>query len=152
LRQTRERAFSPARIEVRLAPRPHPAIGAILLELILLSGLVPVPMAPAIALVAVLWVKTGLWLPLYGLSKLEMRPCEYLRDGLLQPLIATAVSIAALLTIDRVLPEQSVHWLARLVLLTVVVTASFVAISLQKETGELVVAIRRRLRSGVQQV
>ena len=126
-------------------------ISAILLELILLNGLVPVPMAPAIALVAVLWVKTGLWLPLYGLSKLELRPYEYLRDGLLQPLIATAVSIAALLTIGRILPEQSVHWLARLVLLTVVVMASFVAISLQKETAELIVAIRRRFRSGVQQ-
>lgn len=120
------------------------AAGAILLELILLQGFVATPMAPAIALVVVLWAYMGLWLPSYGLSKLGIRPYEYLKSSVYQPLIASVVAIAALWALGSILPKESTHWLVMLIISTAVVTASFTAISLRKETAYLVIAARRR--------
>jgi len=121
------------------------AISAILLELILLQGFVAVPMAPAIALVVVLWAYMGLWLPFYGLHKLGIRPYEYLKDSLSQPLAASVVSITALWVLSRVLLRGNVHWIVALTLSTVVVMVSFTAISLRKETADLILAVRRKL-------
>ena len=121
------------------------ALIAILLELVLLRGFVAVPMAPAIALVVVLWAKTGLWLPLYGLHKLEIRPFEYLKDSLYQPLAASIVSIAVILVLNSVLPKGTVHWLVMLVLATVVVMVTFTFISMRKEAVDLFLAVRTRL-------
>ena len=123
------------------------ALIAILMELILLRGFVTVPMAPAIALVVVLWAKTGLWLPLYGLHKLGIRPYEYLKDSLYQPLAASIVSIAIIWVLNSVLLKGTVHWLVMLVLATLIVTASFTVISLRKETVDLIVTVRKRFRS-----
>ncbi len=120
------------------------ALIAILLELVLLRGFVTVPMAPAIALVIVLWAKTGLWLPFYGLQKLGIRPYEYLKDSLYQPLAASVVSIIALWVLNSVLLRGNVHWMVALTLSTVVVMASFTVISLRKETADLIVAVRKR--------
>ena len=120
------------------------AVGAILLELILLRGFVTIPMAPAIALVVALWAYMGLWLPFYGLHKLGIRPYEYVKDSLLAPLIAALVSVAALWLLNRAVPKDSVHWAAMLIVSTVIVMASFMAISLRAETAELVVAARKR--------
>jgi O-antigen/teichoic acid export membrane protein len=122
------------------------AVSAIVLVLILLQGFVPIPipMAPAIVLVAVLWAHIGLWLPLYGLRKLGIRRCEYLKDSLYQPLIASIVAIAVLWVLGSILPKQSSHWLVMLVISAAVVVASFTAISLRKEAADLVVAARRR--------
>jgi len=119
------------------------ATSAILLELILLQGFVAIPMAPAIALVVVLWAYMGLWLPFYGLRKLGIRPYEYLKDSLYQPLVASVVSIIVLLVLNSVLPEGSVHWLVMFILSTVVVIAGFTAISLRKETADLILAVRK---------
>ena len=120
------------------------AAGAILLELILLQGFVAIPMAPAIAMVVVLWAYMGFWLPSYGLSKLGIRPYEYLKSSVYQPLIASMVAIAALWALGSVLPKESTNWLVTLIISTAVVSASFTAISLRKETADLVVAVRRR--------
>ena len=120
------------------------ALIAVLVELILLRGFVAVPMAPAIALVVVLWLKTGLWLPFYGLRKLGISPYDYLKDSLYQPLAASVVSIIVLLVLNSVLTKGSVHWLVMLVLAGVIVMASFTAISLRKETADLIVAVRKR--------
>lgn len=120
------------------------ALIAILLELVLLRGFVTVPMAPAIALVIVLWAKTGLWLPFYGLHKLGIRPYEYLKDSLYQPLAASLVSITALWVLSSVMLRGNVHWMVMLILSTVVVMAIFTAISLRKETADLIVAVRKR--------
>ncbi len=119
------------------------ALIAVLLELVLLRGFVAVPMAPAIALVVVVWVKTGLWLPFYGLQKLGIRPYEYLKDSLYQPLAASLVSIIALWVLNSVLLRGNVHWMVTLTLSTVVVMASFTVISLQKETADLILAVRK---------
>jgi FlaA1/EpsC-like NDP-sugar epimerase len=120
------------------------ALIAVLLELILLRGFVTVPMAPAIALVVVLWAKTGIWLPLYGLHKLGIRPYEYLKDSLYQPLAASVVSITALWVLSSVLLRGNVHWMVMLTLSIVVVMASFTAISLPKEMADLIVVVRKR--------
>ncbi len=120
------------------------ALIAVLLELILLRGFVTVPMAPAIALVVVLWAKTGIWLPFYGLHKLGIRPYEYLKDSLYQPLAASVVSITALWVLSSVLLRGNVHWILMLTLSIVVVMASFTAISLPKETADLIVVVRKR--------
>ena len=125
------------------------AVSAIVLVLILLQGFVDdIPMAPAIAVVVALWAYMGLWLPLYGLYKLGIRPYEYLRESLLTPLTAALVSIAALWVFNRhVVPKDSVHWSVMLLVSTVIVMTSFVAISLRSETADLVVAARRRFES-----
>jgi len=101
-------------------------------------------MAPAIALVVVLWVYMGFWLPSYGLSKLGIRPYEYLKSSVYQPLIASVVAIAALWALGSILPKENTNWMVMLIISTAVVSASFTAISLRKETADLVVAVRRR--------
>jgi len=121
------------------------ALIAILLELVLLHGFVTIPMAPAIALVVVLWAKTGLWLPFYGLHKLGIRPYEYLKDSLYQPLAASVVSIAVLWILSRALPRGTIHWPVMLIMAIVVVTAIFTVISLRREAADLFLAARTRL-------
>ncbi|MDT8303392.1 MAG: MATE family efflux transporter [Sedimentisphaerales bacterium] len=121
--------------------------GAIILELILLQGFVSVPMAASIALVIALSAYMGLWLPIYGLRKLGIHPSEYLKDSLSQPLAASLVSIAALLILSSILPKENVHWVLMLTLSIVIVIVSFTAISLRKETGELIAAVRNKYRS-----
>ena len=124
------------------------AASAIVLVLILLQGFVDdIPMAPAIAVVVALWAYMGLWLPLYGLYKLGIRPYEYLRESLLTPLTAALVSIAALWALGSILPKENIHWLVMLIVSAAVVAVSFTAISLRKETADLVVAARRRFES-----
>jgi len=87
-------------------------------------------------------------LPFYGLRKLGIRPYEYLRESLLTPLTAALVSIAALWVFNRhVVPKDSVHWSVMLLVSTVIVMTSFVAISLRSEAADLVVAARRRFES-----
>ena len=120
------------------------AVSAIILELILLQIFVAIPMAPAIALVVVLWGYMGLWLPLYGLHKLGIRPYEYLKDSLSQPLAASLVSITTLWVLSRFLLRGNVHWIVMLTLSTIIVISSFTAISLRKETADLILAARKR--------
>lgn len=123
------------------------AIIAIILELILLQGFVSVPLAPSIALAVVLWAYMGLWLPLYGLRKLEMHPYEYLKDSLSQPLAASLVSITAMWVLSSILPKENVHWVLMLTLSIVIVIASFTAISLRKETADFIAAVRKKYES-----
>jgi O-antigen/teichoic acid export membrane protein len=123
------------------------AVGAIILELILLQGFASVPLAPSIALVVALWAYMGLWLPIHGLRKLGMHPYEYLKDSLSGPLAASLVSIAALWVLNGILPRGTIYWPAMLILAAVVVTASFTAISLRKETADLIAAVRKKYES-----
>jgi hypothetical protein len=122
------------------------AAGAIVIELILLQGFVSVPMAPSIALVIVLGAYMGFWLPLHGLRKLEIHPYEYFKDSLSQPLAASLVSIAALWILRSIIPRGTIHWLVMLILAALVVTASFTAISLRKETADLIAAVRKKYK------
>lgn len=123
------------------------AIGAISLELILLQGFVAIPMAPAIAIVVALWAYMGIWLPVYGLYKLGIRPVEYFKDSLYQPLAASIVSIAALWVLNNVVPKDSVHRSVMIIVSAAIVTTIFTAISLRQEASDTVVAIGRRFAS-----
>jgi Na+-driven multidrug efflux pump len=123
------------------------AVSAVIIELILLQGFVSVPMAPSIALVIVLWGYTGLWLPLHGLRKLGIHPYEYFKGSLSGPLAASLVSIAALWVLSSILPKETIGWPATLILAAGVVMASFTAISLRKETADLVAAVRNKYGS-----
>ncbi len=123
------------------------AVIAIILELILLQGFVSVPMAPSIALAVALWGYMGFWLPIHGLRKLGISPYEYFKDSLSGPLAASLVSIAALWGLNSILPRGNVHWVLMLTLSIVIVMASFTAISLRKETADLIVAVRKKYES-----
>jgi Na+-driven multidrug efflux pump len=123
------------------------AVGAIIIEVILLQGIVSVPMAASIALVVALWVYMGIWLPLYGLRKLGIQPYEYLKDSLSQPLAASLVSIAALWVINGIFPRETISWPVMLVISAVIVMASFIAISLRKETADLIAAVKNKYGS-----
>jgi Na+-driven multidrug efflux pump len=127
------------------------AISAIIIELILLRGFVSVPLAPSIALVVVLWGYMGIWLPFYGLRKLEINPYEYIKDSLSQPLVASLVSIAIIWGFSNILPKETIHWSVMLIMAAVVVMTSFTAISLRKETSELIVAVRKKFESKQEQ-
>ncbi len=123
------------------------AAGAIILELILLQGFVSVPMAASIALVIALWAYMGIWLPIHGLRKLGISPYEYFKDSLSGPLAASIVSIAALWLLSSILLGENVHWALMLTLSIVVVMVSFTAISLRKETADLIIAVRKKYES-----
>ena len=112
-----------------------------------MRGFVSVPLAPSIALVIVLWGYMGIWLPFYGLRKLDINPYEYLKDSLSQPLAASLVSIAALWLLSSILPRGTIGWPVMLILAAVVVMTSFTAISLRKETADLIAAVRKKYES-----
>jgi len=117
---------------------------AILLELILLQGYVAIPMAPAIALVSVMIIYGGAWLPLYGISRLGMSPYEYFKDSLCQPLIASVFSILVLWLLKSDVFGIHIHWLLVFTLSAVVVMANFAVISLRTETKRVISSIRKK--------
>ncbi|MEJ2649171.1 MAG: oligosaccharide flippase family protein [Sedimentisphaerales bacterium] len=121
-------------------------VGAITLEILLLGGSVPVPMAPAIAQAIALWAYIGLWLPFYGTSKCDMALYEYLRDGLLGSLKASVVSMAVLFMIINFLaPRYSFHWMLMFVMSGLIVLASFTIISLRSESKWAINMLKSRL-------
>ncbi len=117
----------------------------IVLTLILFQTSIAITTVPAIALILVLWIELGLWLPLYGLGKLKICLREYLKDGLCQPLTATAVSIAAIWGLNYILPKENTAWLIRLTAFTAVIVVSFITISLRRETADLVAVVKRKI-------
>ena len=54
------------------------------------------PDAPAVAVMIRNDLRSGLWLPVYGVAKTGLNLSSYLRDMLLRPILATAVSIGIL--------------------------------------------------------
>jgi O-antigen/teichoic acid export membrane protein len=124
------------------------ALIAILMALIfIVKKFVSVPMAPALALTAVLLVKTGIWLPLYGLRKLGIGIYEYLKESLYQPLAASMVSIAAILILNNILQRFHIHWSATFTLSIIILTISFTAISLRGETADFIAAVKKKFKT-----
>jgi O-antigen/teichoic acid export membrane protein len=124
------------------------ALIAILLALIfIIEKFVRVPMSPALALTVVLLVKTGIWLPLYGLRKLGIGAYEYLKESLYQPLAASLVSIAAVLILNNILQRFHIHWSATFTLSIIILTTSFTAISLRKETADFITVMKKRFKA-----
>jgi O-antigen/teichoic acid export membrane protein len=118
--------------------------GAILLEMIFLSGIVTVPMAPAIAMVIALCGYMGIWLPFYGLYKCNICPYEYIKDSLLGPVTAALVSVAILGILNSIVPDNSVHWIIMFVVSAIIVLVGFATISLRSETAELILIFRNK--------
>ncbi len=117
---------------------------AIVVQLVLMHGVCSPAMAPAVALVIVLWAKTGLWLPLYGIRKMGIGLGEYLAGTLRQPLLATALSAAFLWIVPRHLANTTSSRLALLTGSFAVVCFIFVAVALRREVGELTMSLRKR--------
>jgi len=121
------------------------AIGAIVIEVVLLTGFVSVPVAPAVAMIIALWSYIGVWLPLYGLRKSGIGLYEYFRGSLLGPLAATIVSIGALLVLNHIVPTEHIYWAILFVLSGLIVFACFTIIALRSEAAELLDVIRGRI-------
>jgi O-antigen/teichoic acid export membrane protein len=120
------------------------AIGAIVIEVVLLTGFVSVPVAPAVAMIIALWSYLGIWLPLYGLRKSGIGPYEYFRESLLGPLAASAVSIVVLWLLYSVIPTDRIHWTILFAVSGLIVLVCFSLIALRSEAAELFDIIRRR--------
>jgi O-antigen/teichoic acid export membrane protein len=120
------------------------AIGAIVIEVVLLTGFVSVPVAPAVAMIIALWSYMGIWLPFYGLRKSRIGPYEYFKGSLLGPLAATVVSIGALLVLNHIVPRERVNWMILFAVSGLIVLVCFAIIALRSEAAELLDVIRRR--------
>jgi len=120
------------------------AIGAIVIEVVLLTDFVSVPVAPAVAMIIALWSYMGIWLPLYGLRKSGIGPYEYFKESLLGPLAASIVSIGALFVLNHIVPTERIHWAILFVFSGLIVLACFTVISLRSEAAELLDMIRKR--------
>jgi O-antigen/teichoic acid export membrane protein len=120
------------------------AIGAIVIEVVLLSGFVSIPVAPAVAMIIALWSYMGIWLPLYGLRKSGIGLYEYFKGSLLGPLVAAAVSIGALLVFNHIVPKEHIYWAILFVLSGLIVFACFTIIALRSEAAELLDVLRKR--------
>jgi O-antigen/teichoic acid export membrane protein len=62
------------------------------------------PVAAATAILAVLTVRSGCWLPIYGALKTHMTLSTYLRDTLLRPILALAMFAGLLAAVFAVMP------------------------------------------------
>ena len=120
-------------------------ISAIALEIVLLSGLVAVPMAPAIAQTIALWGYIGLWLPFYGVSKCGLSLYKYLRDGLLGSLKASVISAAVLLLINLFAHQYYISWVLMFILSGLIVSICFTIISLRNESRWILNVIKSKL-------
>lgn len=120
------------------------AVGAIVIEVVLLTGFVPVPVAPAVAMIIALWSYMGIWLPLYGLYKSGIGHYEYFRESLLGPLAASVVSIGALWLLNSVVPTDRIYWMILFAVSGFIVLVCFAIIALRSEATELFDMIRGR--------
>lgn len=121
------------------------AIGAIVIEVVLLTGFVSIPVAPAVAMIIALWSYMGIWLPFYGLRKSGIGLCEYFKGSLLGPLTASVVSIGALFVFDHVVPTERINWMILFVVSGLIVLACFTIIALRSEAAELLDVLRGRI-------
>jgi len=121
------------------------AIGAIVIELVLLQGFVSISTAPAVALVITSWAYMGIWLPLYGLYKSGISPYEYFKSNLFGPLAAAAVSIGGLWILSYIVPKDRIHWAILPALSGIIVFISFTFICLRSEAAGLMDVVKRRL-------
>ncbi len=120
------------------------AIGAIVIEVILLTGFVSIPVAPAVAMIIALWSYMGIWLPFYGLRKSGIGLYEYFKGSLLGPLAASVVSIGALLVFNYIVPTEHIYWAILFVLSGLIVLTCFTIIALRSEAAELLDVFRSR--------
>ena len=81
-------------------------VSTILLAAVLSVVLVPT-MAPAVALLIGMTLRSGLWLPAYGAAKTGLILSSYLRTTLLRPILATALFIGILIVTFVTVPAPA---------------------------------------------
>ncbi|MBN2590099.1 MAG: oligosaccharide flippase family protein [Sedimentisphaerales bacterium] len=124
------------------------AVGSVLLAgLLIVRNVVSEPIAPAVALICAMWIKTGLWLPIYGLKKLNMSLVEYFKESMLKPIVASCICIIALLVLNNLSIFENVHWLLMFGLSMIITLVCFSIVSMRSETIELYVNIKRKISS-----
>ncbi len=120
-------------------------ISGVALSLILVvQGIFTPAMAPAVAQAVVLFLCWGLWLPAYGLYKSGMRVYDYLKDGLLPPILAAVVSITTLWLYNIFIPADNVHWAVMFAAYTTIVTAIFIVVAIRPDMAELFAAFGKK--------
>jgi O-antigen/teichoic acid export membrane protein len=72
---------------------------------------ISVPIIAALSLATALTVKSGLWLPIYGVRKLRMSMYEYCRDSLFLPTAAAILSLIGILIINTLTRRAGITWL-----------------------------------------
>lgn len=114
---------------------------------LLMQGLVEVTMAPALALVIVLWLRAGFWLPVYGLYKLKMKPLEYFKEGLAKSLIASLLSVVLIRAWAILMPEAREGWVTVLIIAPAIIVTCFAGIAVRNEVVEGISIVKEKLRS-----
>ena len=118
--------------------------GLALNYLLLRYRLVPMAIAPAIALLTVWILKTGIWLPLYGTYELKLGRWDYFSGSLGLPVLAALVAIP-LAWLTKFLPVGGLIWQVLVMGVTgVAITIVFTLIALRKELMQAVSSIRHR--------
>lgn len=125
------------------------AIAAILLEWIFLNNFdaISIPMAPALALAVIMWIRAGFWLPVYGLKKLNMNIFDYIKITLFTPLVAGLVSILVFWGLSQLSAFEELFWFLRLIGLIIIISIIFVLFSLRGEAVELAGFLKKRIRA-----
>jgi O-antigen/teichoic acid export membrane protein len=68
------------------------------------------PMAAALSLATALTVKSGLWLPIYGVRKLGMSMYEYCRDSIFLPTAAAVLSVVCIYVVNTLARRANIAW------------------------------------------
>jgi len=124
------------------------AIAAIAMTFVLMLGFVSVPMAPSISLLVTMWIYRGIWLPLYGIKKLEIGLAEYFKDSMAKSMVASVVSFVVAFGLQYFLTEYKFHFLIQAFTITALVTAIFAVVAARQETGELFSRVIKTLQRG----
>ena len=101
---------------------------------LLVTESVSAPLAAAIGLGAAFWLRSGIWLPIYGIMKLGIRFLEYFASSLMKPIFAAACSIVLISYVAGLSFFIAVKALAACLILLLV----FSFLSMHNETLEVI--------------
>jgi len=119
-------------------------VATIGLELLLLQNHVLPAMAPAISLVIVLWISTGIWLPSYGLGKTGITAGSYIKESLLLPLIAAVLSVMIVLGLQNFNATLKMNWMIVFAGSIIITALTFILIALRTEVQEFLKSFKQR--------
>jgi hypothetical protein len=125
------------------------AAAAITMTFFLVKGsMVNIALAPAIALLVVLWLYRGIWLPLYGIHQTGISFSEYFREAMITPTFAAGIAAVAMWLLSGFLASERVHFMIRGSIAGIVVLAVFTAIALRQEAKDALGKAGAILRRG----
>ncbi|MGQ9663517.1 MAG: oligosaccharide flippase family protein [Kiritimatiellia bacterium] len=118
---------------------------AIVTELVLLQGLVAPYLAPGLALLIGMGIGSGVWLPLFGLKKLQIPVLDYCRESLYRPTVATALSLGFIWVLSLTVGRLGLPSMVCATGAAVFVSLIFSFLCLRNEVVEAMGALRRKL-------